>query len=201
MTSPDTSPIVIVSGLPRSGTSMMMKALAAGGIAVLTDGLRTADEDNPGGYFELERVKKLADDTRWLSDAQGKAVKIIYRLLYKLPPSYRYQVIFMQRRLEEVIASQKLMLERQHREGSRLQDEQLLAAFRGEIMQIETWIREQPSIEVHYLDYNATLAEPQDCFEEIASFLGRRLDVAAMARVVDPSLYRNRSVAESVSGS
>src|SRR5215210_2604024 len=106
-------PIVVVSGLPRSGTSMAMKMLEAGGLEVVTDGLRGADSSNPNGYYEYERVKTLTagDDTAWLADARGKAVKIISFLLTYLPESYDYAVVFMHRDLGEIIASQNTMLD------------------------------------------------------------------------------------------
>jgi hypothetical protein len=103
--------IVVVSGLPRSGTSMMMKMLEAGGIPVLTDYEREADEDNPKGYFEFERVKNLKDgDDAWLPQAKGKVVKVIAALLTDLPSSYEYEVIFMRRAMPEILASQRQML-------------------------------------------------------------------------------------------
>src|SRR5512138_3362092 len=107
--------VIIVSGLPRSGTSMMMKMLAEGGLPVLTDSIRTADEDNPNGYFELEVVKKLAEGQRaWLSDAGGKLVKVISALLEFLPPEYHYRVLFMERQIAEILASQQKMLARRN---------------------------------------------------------------------------------------
>src|ERR1700730_12387191 len=101
------APIVVVSGTPRSGTSMAMKMLDAGGMPTLTDGIRAADESNPKGYYEFERVKELDKngDIAWLSDARGNAVKIISFLLTFLPESFDYQVIFMDRDLDEVLAS------------------------------------------------------------------------------------------------
>src|SRR5215813_2579369 len=104
-------PIIVVSGLPRSGTSMMMKMLAAGGLPVLVDAIRAADDDNPNGYFEFEPVKQLADgQNEWLTEAGGKVVKIISALLEYLPKSYHYKIIFMERELKEILASQQKML-------------------------------------------------------------------------------------------
>ena len=91
---------------------MMMKMLEAGGVKLLEDNKRCADEDNPKGYFEYEKVKNLQKDSTWLSIARGKAIKIISMLLYHLPPVYRYRIIFMQRAMDEVLASQKRMLAR-----------------------------------------------------------------------------------------
>lgn len=185
--------IVVVSGLPRTGTSMMMRALAAGGMPVLVDEHRAADADNPGGYYELERVKQLRSDSTWLSDAQSKAVKIIYRLLYDLPACYRYKVIFMQRRLEEVIASQKVMLSRRKTEGSGLNDRQLLDAFRTELAKVSEWMEGQDHMEVMHVDYRDAIDNPVDSFRRINEFLGGEMDVGSMIQVVDPSLYRNRA--------
>ena len=108
----DPDPIVVVSGLPRSGTSMMMQMLEAGGMEVMTDGLRAADEDNLKGYFEYETVKALHTDRNWLPEARGKAVKIISELLKYLPETQTYRIIFLRRALEEVLASQDRMLVR-----------------------------------------------------------------------------------------
>ena len=104
--------ITIVSGLPRSGTSMMMRMLEAGGMPVITDNLRTADDDNPRGYFEFEPAKKTKDDPSWLNAAEGKAVKMIYKLLYDLPDRLEYRVLIMRRNMQEVLTSQRKMLDR-----------------------------------------------------------------------------------------
>jgi hypothetical protein len=184
--------ITVVSGLPRTGTSMMMRFLSAGGMEVLTDNHRKADDDNPGGYFELERVKQLKCDNEWLDAAQGKAIKVIYRLLYDLPPRYQYKVIFMRRHLTEVVASQKVMLARQQRKGSALADGQLLAAFSAEIAKVEYWIQARPDFELLSLDFNNTIDDPVKAATEISRFLGCTLDVAQMSKVVDPALYRQR---------
>ena len=94
----DRDVVTIVSGLPRSGTSMMMKMLEAGGIELLIDRVRVADADNPKGYYEFERVKQIETDQAWLPEAQGKAVKMISALLRHLPADCRYRIIFMERR-------------------------------------------------------------------------------------------------------
>ena len=121
--------ITIVSGLPRSGTSMMMKMLEAGGMQVLTDHIRTADEDNPKGYYEFERVKQIEHDQAWLPDAQGKVVKMISALLKHLPSSYTYKVIFMRRNIDEILASQKQMLIRRGEPTDVVSDEKLTELF------------------------------------------------------------------------
>lgn len=185
--------ITVVSGLPRSGTSMMMRMLEAGGMPAITDGIRTADADNPGGYYEFERAKQTREDSSWLSAAEGRAVKMIYRLLYDLPAGREYRVLFMQRELTEVLRSQKKMLDRSGKPLGPADDAQMMGLFRREIEKCERWLAAQPHFAVRYVDYNALLANPQPHAEQLNSFLGGGLNVAAMAAVVDPSLYRNRS--------
>jgi len=187
------NPVVIVSGLPRSGTSMMMKMLEAGGMELIIDGIRTADEDNPKGYYEFERVKQLdKGDTAWVAGAQGKAVKVIAALLEYLPSEYTYQVLFMNRRMPEVLASQRKMLERRG-EKSEISDEKLAALLRKHVQQVKAWLAGQPNFEMLELDYNAMLVDPEPWAERINAFLGGKLDVQAMVEVVDPNLYRNRT--------
>lgn len=190
--------ITIVSGLPRSGTSMMMKMLEAGGLPALIDGIRTADEDNPKGYYEFERVKKLADgDVEWLPDARGQAVKIISALLTHLPQSEDYRVIFMQRRIEEVLRSQQKMLVNRNKAtpetGDDTDDDELIFLFQKHLLQIEMWFLDQPNAQVLYVDYNQLMLEPAAHIAEINHFLGNQLDVAAMHQAIDPTLYRNRA--------
>src|ERR1044072_2561799 len=152
-----TEPVIIVSGLPRSGTSMMMSMLVAGGIPAMTDSIRTADEDNPKGYFELEKVKELAKDNRWLADAGGRAVKIISALLKHLPTDYRYKVIFMRREMREVLASQRQMLMRRGEPTDKVSDERMAEMFRKHLAEVESWLAKQPNIEVIYTNYNQML--------------------------------------------
>ena len=185
--------ITIVSGLPRSGTSMMMRMLEQGGLPALTDGFRQADEDNPLGYYEFEAVKRLDKDASWLASALNKAVKIIYIFLYNLSPAYRYKVIFMNRNLDEVVASQKTMLRRRC-EGDRLSDEQLITSFHDQLLRLDAWIRKQPNFSVLYINYDEAVGDPETS-RNIAQFLGLALDTEEMARSVDPSLHRNRSAA------
>ena len=110
-------PIVVVSGLPRSGTSMVMRIVEAGGLELIVDGKRRADQDNPKGYFEYEKVKELAKDDSWLKDVHGKVVKIVSPLLYNLPLTYKYKLIFVKRHMEEILASQNKMLESSGRQS------------------------------------------------------------------------------------
>ncbi len=183
--------VVIVAGLPRSGTSLLMQMLAAGGLPLLTDGVRVADEDNRRGYFELEAVKKTKRDASWLSEAPGKVVKMVYRLLYDLPPGYRYRIVFVERSLEEVLASQKTMLERQGKPAG-ADDATMMRVFRKELDTAKGWLSAQPNFSVLYADYNRLIAQPQLESAAISEFLGDGLDVAAMASAVDPGQYRNR---------
>ena len=186
--------VVVVSGLPRSGTSMMMKMLEAGGIAPLTDEIREADPDNPKGYYEFERVKQLdKGDTAWLNDAQDKAVKVIATLLRHLPADHKYKVIFMRRSLEETLRSQKQMLVHRGESTDKISDEEMTTLFCRHLIQIEAWIDEQPYIEAMYVSYNDILQRPVQEAQRVNRFLGNHLDVERMAGVVDSNLYRQRS--------
>ena len=196
-TLPHSEPIVIVSGLPRSGTSMMMKMLEAGGIPPLTDKLRTADNDNPKGYYEFERVKQMdKGDTGWVPQAQGKVVKVISALLKHLPPSYNYQVIFLRRHMSEILASQRKMLINRGEDPDKMDDAQMAMLFENHVRQVEKWLAQQPNIEVLYIHYSDVMADPLTAINSMGRFLGRDLDVRAMAEVVDPNLYRNRQTEE-----
>jgi broad-specificity NMP kinase len=185
--------ITIVSGLPRSGTSMMMKMLEAGGLPPLTDNLRIADEDNPKGYYEFERVKQLPQgDTAWLPDARSKVVKVIAALLPHLPGDYRYHVIFMQRAMPEILASQRQMLIRRGEDPDKIGDDVLAKLFDKHLRQVHDWISRQPNVERLDVNYNEMLKNPQPFIERINVFLGGQLNTEKMAQVVDPSLHRQR---------
>ena len=185
--------VTVVSGLPRSGTSMMMKMLDAGGLPPITDGIRTADDDNPKGYYEFERVKKLADgDAAWLPDARGKSVKVIAALVQYLPPDFVYKMIFMQRNMDEILSSQRQMLIRRGEPTDAVDDDELAALFRKHMDQVTTWIAEQPNIDIIYVNYNEVVADPRSHAQMVNQFLGDALDADAMARVIDPNLYRQR---------
>jgi hypothetical protein len=189
-------PITVVSGLPRSGTSLMMKMLEAGGLPVLVDHERQADVDNPQGYYEFERVKGLeTGDTTWLTDAPGKAVKVISALLPHLPSDYHYHVLFMERELSEVLASQRKML--QHRAAADAPDDQTLKALLvRHLHDTRTWLTRQPHLTALYVPYKALLHDPKAQIQRIANFVNTSrdsaLDPAAMHQVIDPTLYRNR---------
>jgi hypothetical protein len=172
---------------------MMMKMLEAGGIPPITDNLRTADDDNPKGYYEFERVKKMPEgDQSWVAEARGKSVKVISALLEHLPQDYNYKVLFMRRRMEQILASQKQMLVRSDKPTDRISDEQLAELYEKHLAKVGAWLLAQPNISVLYVDYNAMLADPYPYLAGIDRFLGDRLDVGKMAEVVDPTLYRQR---------
>lgn len=189
-------PIVVVSGLPRSGTSMMMRMLEAGGIAPLVDGVRTADVSNPKGYFEYEPVKDLESArgvVPWLPAARGKAVKIISFLLTWLPEDHNYQVIFMQRDVEEVLASQQQMLTRRGEDGEAGAAPRSREVFAAHLTQVERFMAVRPCFQTLYVPYREAVASPEATAVAVARFLGRRMDTAAMAKAVEASLYRNRA--------
>jgi hypothetical protein len=184
--------VTIVSGLPRSGTSMMMKMLEAGGMQVLTDNIRTADEDNPRGYYEFERVKQIERDQSWLEDARGKAVKMISALLKNLPQGYTYKVIFMRRKIEEILDSQRQMLIRRGEPTDAVSDEKMTELFRQHLQQVAAWIDKQPNVEALYVNYSEILESSTKQAKRINQFLGHTLNVENMADVVDRTLYRQR---------
>jgi hypothetical protein len=184
--------VIIVSGLPRSGTSLMMQMLEAGGLVPLIDLIRQPDEDNPRGYYEFEPVKKVADDSSWVQEARGKVVKMVYRLLYDLPAGYSYRVVFMRRNLEEVIASQDKMLSRQGKADGGLTQEQLVQAYRRELQRMDDWLQGRPNFSVLYVDHADVVNEPDRIALALNEFLGGDLDVESMRAVPDPSLHRQK---------
>jgi hypothetical protein len=186
--------ITVVSGLPRSGTSLMMKMLEAGGIPPLTDNLRTPDEDNPKGYYEFERVKKLnKGDAAWLEDATGKSVKVIATLLPHLPDRYTYRVIFMQRTMSEILASQKKMLINRGLEEDKVSDAEMAQLFKQNLEYVEEWITHQSHITKLDVNFNALLLDPAPHIACINEFLGGILDREKMSQVIDKNLYRQRA--------
>ena len=185
-------PIIIVSGLPRSGTSMAMSMLEAGGIPALTDQVRQADSDNPKGYYEFERVKKLPDgDTDWLADVEGKAVKVIASLIPYLPPNHEYRVLFMRRKIDEILASQSRMLENRGEEST-IKDEEMATLFDKHLLKVRAWMNSQPNLLYLDLDYNTLIENPQPYLHQINQFLDGGLDEEMMIKVIDKSLYRQR---------
>lgn len=185
--------IVVVSGLPRSGTSLMMQMLQAGGMPLLIDDLRAPDADNPNGYWEYEPVKRLQQDNSCISKAEGKAVKVVSALLQYLPPQHTYKVIFMQRPMQEVLASQRAMLERQSAQSGTADEQTLETVFAQHLDHLERWLATQKHLTVLPMHYHETIARPAETAARVAQFLDLPLAVDAMARAVDPRLYRQRA--------
>lgn len=180
--------ITIVSGLPRSGTSMMMQMLQAGGLEIMTDNLRADDENNPKGYMEFDPVKRLRQDNSWLPQAEGKTVKVIAQLLQYLPNNFTYKIIFMQREMTEVLISQQKMLGK----STTAYPTALANTFARELNRTESWLAGQPNMDVLYVNYADVIAQPEEQAENTMAFLGAELDIAGMTAVVDKSLYRNK---------
>jgi hypothetical protein len=185
-----TAEIIIVSGLPRSGTSVMMQILDAGGVEVVTDNLRSADTDNPRGYYEFERVKQVKRDASWLPDIRGKAVKMVSQLLLDLPATERYRVVFMERDLGEMLDSQERMLRRLGREAA--PREKIIPAYTAHLERVHHWLRGQPHMAVLRVGYRSLVERAESEVVRVAEFIGGRLDVARAVGAVEPSLYRNR---------
>ena len=192
----DSAFLTVVSGLPRSGTSLMMQMLAAGGIPPMTDEQRAADPSNPRGYLELEAVKKLKLDKSWLPQARGKAVKIIHLLLPELadaPPGLEYRVILMRRPILEIVASQRAMLARQGKASAAVPDAQLARLFSDQLARVERWLEGRAEFRVCPVTYPGLVAQPLETARAVNAFLGGGLDEAAMERAVDPALYREKA--------
>lgn len=185
--------VTVVSGLPRSGTSMLMRMLEAGGVPAVTDRVRAADDDNPHGYFELEAVKALPADASWLAGAEGRAVKVVSALLDKLPAGRRYRVVFVERDIAEVLASQRRMLERRGEPADRVSDEAMAGMFRRHVAAVLERVRARPEMTLMLLRHGDVLADPAAAARTLEEFLGGGLDVAEMAAAVDGSLWRQRA--------
>lgn len=185
--------IVIVSGLPRSGTSLMMQMLQAGGMPLLVDEHRPADVNNPKGYLEYEPVKDLQQDSSWLAQAEGKAVKIISFLLRHLTPDRTYKILLMKRAIGEVVASQRAMLQQLGQQGSSVDVQTLGAMFERQLEQTEGWLATQPYIEVLPVSYKALIQQPEAIAERVAQFVSYPLVVEEMVKAIDPHLYRQRA--------
>jgi hypothetical protein len=167
--------------------------LEAGGLSLLKDGIRQADDDNPKGYYEFERVKKLREgDVAWLSEAQGKVVKIISYLLLSIPETYTYRVLFVRRKLPEIIASQRKMLIRRNEDPDKVSEEELIHILTKHLSQVDAWMKDQTHMEHIDIDYNRMVKDPQEDILLINTFLGGALDAGKMTQVIDPDLYRQR---------
>jgi LPS sulfotransferase NodH len=187
-------PVIIVSGLPRSGTSMMMKILAVAGVDTLTDEQRSADSDNPNGYFELETVKQMSvGNVEWLANADGKAVKVISSLLEYLPSKYSYRIIFMERDIQEILASQRKMLERRKEKPS-VEDAQIGEHFRKHLAVVKPWLARQSNMEMLYISYNALMSNPEPYCRRVVEFIScEPFHLERMLSVPNGQLYRNRT--------
>jgi Flp pilus assembly protein TadD len=181
--------ITIVSGLPRSGTSLMMQMLKAGGMEILSDNMRQEDNNNPKGYLEYESVKSIGKDNSWLINAEGKVVKIISNLLQYLPDTYSYKIIFMKRDMMEVLQSQQKMLKKDPTAFPM----GLAETFKKQLEKTENWIKGQPEMDVLYVNYKDVIESPEEQAENILSFLGTDLDIERMTNAIDPVLYRNKN--------
>ncbi|MDY6823090.1 MAG: sulfotransferase [Thermodesulfobacteriota bacterium] len=185
--------ITLVSGLPRSGTSMMMRMLAAGGMPIATDNIRKANEDNPNGYYEIEKIKHLDEDDTWLYDEKGNVIKAIAALLPMLPKDIFYYVIFIQRHMAEILASQKKMLERRGTVAeSDVPDHIMAAKYESYLKATYKWLERQDHFHVMYVHFNDILQDPLTHARNVRAFLGNGIDVEKMAQVVDAKLYRQR---------
>lgn len=184
--------VTLVSGVPRSGTSLVMQMLAAGGMPVMTDDRRAADADNPRGYLEFEPVKRLRQDSGWMQQAAGHAIKVIYHFLYDLPPDLQYRVLFVRRDLAEVVASQRAMLERNGKPGGP-PDAEMITLFTAELRALHRWLPTQPQFAMLDVPYQEVVQQPRQQAQRIQEFLGQELDVESMAATVDPQLHRQRA--------
>ena len=184
--------VTVVSGVPRSGTSLLMRMLWAGGMPILTDGTRPADASNPTGYFEHDAVRTTARDDSWVDDAAGKAVKVIHLLLPRLPPRFHYRVLFARRDMGEVLASQQALLHDNGRRGADLAPGRLAEALAAQATRALEWADRQPHVALLPVHFHDVINHPPEQARRMNQFLGGALDEAAMAAAVDPSLYRHR---------
>ena len=184
--------ITVVSGVPRSGTSLMMSMLVAGGLEPLKDDVRAADEDNPRGYFELEAVKRLKEDASWVDGAAGRVVKAVHVHVRNLPRgAHRYRVMLMRRDMGEVMRSQRKMLERRGKPGGALSDERAAQLFLKQLADLEAWMSAEPNFAFVAADYNELLRDPDPVIASVNAFLGGLLDEGRMKAQIDPKLYRS----------
>lgn len=185
--------ITLVSGLPRSGTSMMMRMLSAGGMEIATDNIRKANEDNPNGYYELEKIKQLDEDSSWLKKETGHTIKAISALLPSLPGDNFYYVVFMQRNMPEILASQQKMLRRRGMTEDQIPDDVMAEKYEAYLQATYKWLEKQSHFHVLYVHYSDVLADPWKQAERVNNFFGNILDEEKMVQVVDPGLYRSRT--------
>lgn len=184
--------ITVVTGLPRSGTSLMMQVLKAGGMEILTDNVRPPDVSNPKGYFEYEKVKSLAKDNSWLSEADNKAVKVIAQLARFLPLEFQYRCILMERNIDEIMLSQEKMIASLGGAKSPIGNDILKKTFAGQLERVRSYLTSNPHFELFEVSYGELLSGGTDIIEGLNEALNLNLDVGKAASVIDNSLYRNR---------
>jgi hypothetical protein len=189
--------LIVVTGLPRSGTSMLMQMLAAGGMHILTDGLRRADKDNPMGYLEFEPVKNLLKDSKWLMEGRGQAVKIVAPLLAGLPPGLACRVILCERDLDEVLDSQERMLARRNQPISRTaaRRQMLKEEYARMLRRVKAMLARRPDTQLLVIEHGHTISAPAITARKVNEFLGGGLDVPKMAAAIDPKLHRTVTAA------
>lgn len=183
--------ITVATGLPRSGTSMLMQILESGGMEIFTDSIRKADINNSKGYYEYEKVKKLQQDNSWLDQAEGKAIKVIVPLLKYLPMNFRYQMVFIERNLDEVLRSQTEMLTRLNKPDN-ADESQLRNAFQSQITFAKKSLHNQHNVDVLYVNYNEIIKNPAKHLKTIHEFIEPSLDYEKMVQCVDSKMYRQR---------
>lgn len=189
------APIIVVSGLPRSGTSLMMQMLEAAGVPILDDGQREEDDSNPNGYYELEAVKATAHDAAWVEEAPGHAVKVIHALLPHLPAHHHYQVLLMQRDAHEVVASQNRMLENDASSDPGMSDARLVEVFNQQMEKTTRLLGEENHFEWTTVRHADLFGDDELSIRRICRFLGLPGSVKKMRARIDPSLYRARATA------
>jgi hypothetical protein len=179
---------VVVTGLPRSGTSMMMQMLAAGGAGCLVDAQRPADRFNPRGYMEFAPVASLARDAGFLDHAAGKAVKIVIPHLFCLPTDPDYRLIFMLRDIQQVARSQQAMARANQPDQPALDEASLVGILEHQLDQARRFVDQQFADHVLYIPYQQGLADPAGTARQVNALSGDRLDEKAMANAVDPMM-------------
>jgi predicted AlkP superfamily phosphohydrolase/phosphomutase/tetratricopeptide (TPR) repeat protein len=187
--------LIVVTGLPRSGTSLLMQMLAAGGMDILSDGLREADEDNPRGYLEFEPVKNLFNDAKWLLEKRGKAVKIVVPLLAALPHGLACRVILSERDLDQILDSQERMLLRRGQPPTAAPERRrmLKEEYARTVSRVKAMLAQRPGTRLLVIQHRDAISDPLSTAGKLNEFLGGRLDVTKMASAIDTALHRNRA--------
>ncbi len=189
----DNDKIIIVSGLPRSGTSLLMQMMEAGGYEIVKDELRGADIDNPKGYYEFEKTKALNKDASWVPECRGKVIKIVSPLLRYLPLTEDYDIIFIKRNLDEVLASQKKMMARRKSDDGGISDEKMKQYFEDHLRTVESWFKQHRNFNSLFLQFDELIQQPEWAAEKLSEFLGIKpsSNIQKMTACVDKKLYRN----------